>query len=162
MNVAIAEDRLADALLHGWRVYDLAEEGGEVQAMILSNLALTALKAGFVAPALQGFLHVLSMTGVLRIRILTFGNALRAAARLGDRTRMDELEAVALEEADRANVPFEVAQFFLYATEAWAALPDASVALRRLERLESLADEHQFHELAIRAEADSLRIRMPP
>ena len=153
MNVAIAEDRLADALLHGWRVYDLAEEGGEVQAMILSNLALTALKAGFVAPALQGFLHVLSMTGVLRIRILTFGNALRAAARLGDRTRMDELEAVALEEADRANVPFEVAQFFLYATEAWAALPDASVALRRLERLESLADEHQFHELAIRAEA---------
>ncbi len=153
MNVAIAEDRLADALLHGWRVYDLAEEGGEVQAMILSNLALTALKAGFVSPALQGFLHVLSMTGVLRIRMLTFGNALRAAAQLGDRARMNELEFVALDEADRANVPFEVASFFLSATEAWCALPDIAVALRRLARLESLVAEHQFHELAIRAES---------
>lgn len=153
MNVAIAEDRLADALLHGWRVYDLAEEGGDVQAMILSNLALIALKAGFADPALQGFLHVLSMTGVLRIRMLTFGGALRAAARLGDRARMNELESVALEEAGRANVSFEVASFFLYSAEAWNSLPDVSVALRRLERLESLVAEHQFHELAIRAEA---------
>jgi len=152
MNVAIAEDRLADALLHGWRVYDLAEEGGEVQAMILSNLALTALKAGFVHPALQGFLHVLSMTGVLRIRMLAFGNALRAAAQLGDRAHMNELESVALEEADRANVPFEIASFFLSATEAWYSLPDVDIALVRLARLESLAGEHQFHELAIRAE----------
>ena len=53
MNVAIAEDRLADALLHGWRVYDLAEEGGDVQAMILSDLALIALTAGFVNPAFK-------------------------------------------------------------------------------------------------------------
>lgn len=153
MNVAIAEDRLADALLHGWRVYDLADEGGEVQAMILSNLALTAMKAGFVEPALQGFLHSLAMTKVLRIRILTAGNALRAAGRLGDRARMTEIESVALAEADRANVPFEVATFFLYASEAWSSLPDVSTALLRLDRLESLAAEHQFHELAIRAEA---------
>lgn len=152
MNVAIAEDRLADALLHGWRVYDLAEEGGEVQAMILSNLALTAMKAGFVEPALQGFLHSLSMTKVLRIRILTAGNALRAAGRLGDRARMIELESVALAEAAIANVPFEVATFFLYASEAWSSLPDVTTALLRLDSLESLAAEHQFHELSIRAE----------
>ncbi len=158
MNVAIAEDRLADALLHGWRVYDLAEEGGEVQAMVLSNLALTALKAGFIDPALQGFLHVLSMTDVLRIRLLAFGNALRAAAQLGDRARMEDLESVALGEADRANVPYEVASFFLSASEAWYALPDVTLAIRRLERLESIADANQFNELSIRAEALRKRV----
>lgn len=152
MNVAISENRLADALLHGWRVYDLAPAGSETQAMVLSNMALTALKAGFFAAALQGYLHVLSMTNVIRIRLLAFGHALRAAAQLGDRARMTDLELVALEEAHRANVPFEVASFFLSASEAWFVLPDFAVATTRLERLEALTRTHQFHELAARAE----------
>jgi hypothetical protein len=104
------------------------------------------------------------MTQVIRIRLLAFGHALRAAARLGDRTRMTDLESVALAEADRANVPFEMASFFLSASEAWYVLPDFAVATTRLERLEALTRTHQFHELAARAETlrDQLRTARTP
>ncbi len=153
MNAAISEHRLADALLHGWRVYDLAPEGSEVRAMVLSNLALTALNADFADAALQGFVHALTLTDVIRIRLPALGGALRAAARLGNRARMVELEYIALAESERANTPFEVASFFLSATKAWFTLPDITMAALRLQRVDTMVQRHQFHELAMRLEA---------
>jgi len=160
MNAAISERRLADALIHGWRVYDLAPDGSEVRAMVLSNLALTALEADFLEAALQGFQHVLTLTDIIRIRLPAFGGAVRAAARLGDRDRLSNLEDAAISEAERANTPFEVASFYLSASEAWLAVPDRRMADRRLQRVNALVQEHQFHELSMRADALRARLQM--
>lgn len=153
MNAAISETRLADALLHGWRVYDLAPEGSDERAMVLSNLALTALSAGFPDAALNGFLHVLTVSSVLRIRLPALGGAVRSTARLGDRARLDALEASAIEESSRANTSFEVASFFVSAAEAWSVMREVDTALQRLERAEALIGAHPYHELVARADA---------
>jgi hypothetical protein len=152
MNAAISEHRLADALLHGWRVYDLAPEGSDVRAMVLSNLALTAMEAEFTEAALQGFRHVLTLTDVLRIRMPVFGGAVRAAAKLGNRPLLSELDTQGQIESERAIAPFEVASFFVSAAEAWATIPDVGIATARLSRARTLMEANQFHELANRAE----------
>ncbi len=158
MNAAISENRLPDALQHGWRAFDLSAENDDARAMIVSNLALTALRGDFSAAAVHGFLHVLSLSNVARIRLTAYGELLRALANLGDRVRMDAFEAQAIAESERANMPFEVAYFFVLATEAWCALPDFDRAEASLARAESMLSTSGFHELANRAE--TLRERM--
>ncbi len=164
MNAAISETRLADALLHGWRAYDLSPEGSDERAMLLSNLALTALTAGFPDAALNGFLHVLTVTSVVRVRLPAYGGAVRAAARLGDRPRVEALESSAIEETSRANTTFEVASFFLSAADAWNVLHDTANALQRLRRTEALIESRPFHELSMKVDElrDALQKATPP
>jgi len=158
MNIAMAERRVADSLLHGWRAYDLGEEGSEFRAMILGNLALVAHNAGFHQPALQGFLHALTLTPVLRLRILSYGGAVRAAAALKDRALMESLDREGFAEARRANIPFEMGLYFAAAAEAWCSLPDRAVAEQWLTHLEAILRDRKFHELAARAEACRTRL----
>jgi len=125
-----------------------------------ANFGTAALEADFLEAALQGFQHVLTLTDIIRIRLPAFGGAVRAAARLGDRDRLSNLEDAAISEAERANTPFEVASFYLSASEAWLAVPDRRMADRRLQRVNALVQEHQFHELSMRADALRARLQM--
>jgi tetratricopeptide (TPR) repeat protein len=152
MNVAIAERRLIDALLHGWRAFDLAPEGGETRAMILSNLALTSLHSDFTAAALGGFMHVLTLTDTARIRLPAIGGAMRAAARLREDKQLHSLKAAGDRESARAALPFEGARFLLHAGEAWLTVGDREFARRRYQDAHALAVQHGFFEIRIKAE----------
>ncbi|HYW30814.1 MAG TPA: hypothetical protein VE869_04845 [Gemmatimonas sp.] len=157
MNVAIAEKRHIDALLHGWRAFDLATDGPETRAMILSNLALTSLHADFTAAALGGFMHVLTLTETARIRLPAIGGAMRAAARLREDAQVTALNADGDRESVRAAQPFESARFLLHAGEAWATVGDTAFARRRYEDALAMAVQHGFFEIRVKAE-DGLEI----
>jgi tetratricopeptide (TPR) repeat protein len=152
MNVAISENRPIDALLHGWRAYDLASDESETRAMILSNLALVSLQADFAEAALRGFLHALSLTDVPRIQLPTISGAIRAAARLREHRRVHQLNAEGEAAAERARMPFESARFLLYAGEAWTTVGDIAFARRRYADAIAIAREYGFHEVVLRAE----------
>ena len=152
MNVALAERRLIDALLHGWRAFDLTPEQSEERAMILSNLALASLHGDFTTAALGGFLHVLTLTDTARIRLPAVGGAIRAAARLREDTRVASLNTSGDHEAGRARLPFESARFLLHAGEAWATVGDRDFARRRLLDAHAIAVRHRFFELQMKAE----------
>jgi tetratricopeptide (TPR) repeat protein len=152
MNVAIAEHRHIDALLHGWRAYDLAEDRPEVRAMILSNLALTSLHADFTAAALGGFMHVLTLTDTARIRLPAIGGAMRAAARLREDQRVVVLNEAGDREAVRAALPYESARFLLHAGEAWTTVGDREFARRRYRDACDMAIQHGFFEIRVKAE----------
>jgi hypothetical protein len=152
MNVAIAERRLIDALLHGWRAFDLAPEGGETRAMILSNLALTSLHSDFTVAALGGFMHVLTLTDTARIRLPAIAGAMRAAARLREDEQVRSLNAAGDKESARAALPYEGARFLLHAGEAWMTVGDREFARRRYQDAQRLAVQHGFFEIRIKAE----------
>ena len=152
MNVAIAEDRHIDALLHGWRAFDLAADRPETRAMILSNLALTSLHADFTAAALGGFMHVLTLTDTARIRLPAIGGAMRAAARLREDAQVATLSTDGDREAVRAALPFESARFLLHAGEAWATVGDREFARRRYQDALAMSVHHGFFEIRMKAE----------
>ena len=153
MNAAISEKRLPDMLLHGWRAFDLAPEHDESRAMIFSNLALTALGGDLNGAAVQGFLHILTITDVARFRLPAYGGLQLALSNLGDRARMDDFEAKAIVEGERSNMAFEVARFFVQSAEAWCALGDPERAEISLDRAESMLSNSTFHELSMRVES---------
>lgn len=152
MNVAIAEHRHIDALLHGWRAFDLASDISETRAMILSNLALTSLHADFTAAALGGFMHVLTLTDTARIRLPAISGAMRAAARLREDAQVAMLNASGDREIMRAALPFESARFLLHAGEAWATVGDRDFARRRYQDALAMAVHHGFFEIRVKAE----------
>lgn len=152
MNVAIAESRHIDALLHGWRAFDLAENRPETRAMILSNLALTSLHADFTAAALGGFMHVLTLTDTARIRLPAIAGAMRAAARLREDQQVAQLNTAGDREAIRASLPFESARFLLHAGEAWATVGDLEFSRRRYHDAQAMAVQHGFFEIRVKAE----------
>jgi hypothetical protein len=157
MNVAIATDELAEALLHGWQAHD-DSTSAEVRAMVVSNLASTALRGGFVEAALAGFLHTLALTDVTRIRAIAFGGAARAAARLGDRALVDRLAADAEAELRATPVEYETCRFRLSMATALTTLGDRAGAARHVTEAIALAEARGFHELAHAAE----RLRSAP
>lgn len=160
MNVANAEKRFKDALLHGWRAFDVAPEAGDARVTALSNLAFTALLSGFAGAALNGFLHILTITDVARIRLPSIAGAVSAAALRHDRPMVSKLEKQGREEASHANLPFEVASFTLRAAEAWKSLHDYDAAARLLVEARYIAQTCGFHELEQRAESDIAAIRV--
>lgn len=152
MNVANADQRFPDALIHGWRAFDVAPEGSDARTTALSTLAFTALHSGYAGAALKGFLHILTVTDVARIRLPSIGGAVSAAALRQDRATVVQLEKLGREEALRANLPFEVASFTFRTAEAWMTLHDYDSAARLLVETRHIAHSGGFHELALKAE----------
>jgi len=152
MLSALAERRLIDALLHGWRAFDLTAPESEERVMIVGNLATASLHGDFAAAALRGFLHVLTLTNTARIRLPTIGGAIRAAARLREDGRVRSLNHDGDIEAERARMPFETARFLLYAGEAWATIGDSDFARRRFQDAIAIATQYDYFELRLRGE----------
>ncbi len=152
MMSALSERRLVDALLYGWRAFDLTAPQSDERAMIVGNLATASLHGDFASAALRGFLHVLTLTDTARIRLPNIGGAIRAAARLQEGERVGELDRAGDKEALRAQMPFETARFLLYAGEAWSTIGDREFARRRFSDALSIANQLGFFELSMRAE----------
>ncbi len=146
MSCAVNAGQLADALLYGWRAYDLIHDDQEVRAMVLSTLALTALAGGFPAPALAGFEHALTLCDTPRINLITRGGAMRAAARLQHVDRVTELFADGLDDVRHTSLPFENARYFVFAADAWVTLDDTTRATSCLQNARRLAEQFRFHE----------------
>ena len=152
MLLAMSEHRLPDALVHGWRAFDLSDEGSDARAIALSNLAFAALHGNFPGAALSGFLHTLSMTTVARIRLTSIGGAMRAAAARRNRSLVAELAATGQREAAVANVPFEIATFSFGGGQAWQTLHEWDAAVAMLTRSRDIARTHRFSELSTKAD----------
>lgn len=162
MNHALAVDSLPDALIHGWRAFDLAT-ADEQRAGILSNLASVAHRAKFHKAAHAGF------AGALRMRVPTqlwLGIAASAAVTAG--TLRCERVLFALEEEGRRRsgepLPFEQAQWLLGLAQGWEAEGTVRAALQFAREARVLALSHEFHELAYRTDdiLDRLTEDVPP
>ena len=152
MVTANQQGELADALLHGWCVHDLALPDSEVQLETLINLANTALNGSFYEASLAGFDYVIQRTTLSRIRLPAIGGGIKAAGLRRIHERVDQLEQLGRAEVRRAALPLESAAFFFSAAEARRSLGDnASVASLIAASLE-LADTFGFHELRVRAQ----------
>ena len=151
MVTANQQGELADALLHGWRVHDLAAPNSEVQFETLTNLADSAVKGGFFDAALSGFDYVVQRTTLSRLRLPAIGGGIMAAAFRGSRDLVNQLEKLGRAEVKRAALPHESAKFFFSAAEARQHLGDGESVSRLIAETLKLADEFGFHELRVRA-----------
>ena len=120
MNHALAVESLADALIHGWRAFDLTTNDEE-RAGILSNLASVALRAGFHEASFSGFEGALRIAGPVRLWLSIASSAAEAAGALLREDRLLSLE----EEGRRRNgtaLPFEQTQWLLGLARGWEAV----------------------------------------
>jgi tetratricopeptide (TPR) repeat protein len=151
MNHALAMDSLADALLHGWRAYDLADTD-ETRAGILSNLASVAFKAGFVEPAVAGYCGALLRARPARLWLSIAAGAAESAGAAGRPDLLAEFEAEGRRRLSGA-APFETAQWLLGLARGWRSAGGADAAERFATESRALALRHEFHEVAYRADA---------
>jgi len=163
MVTANQQGELADALLHGWCVHDLALPNSEVQFETLTNLAETALKAGFSEAASSGFDYVIQRTTLSRLRLPAIGGGLQAAALSCNRALADKLEVMGRAEAKGAALPHESAKFFMRAAEARRSLGESASVESLIDAASLLADTFGFHELQFSVESlrNSLRAKQP-
>jgi tetratricopeptide (TPR) repeat protein len=152
MVTANQQGELADALIHGWKVHDLAMPDSEVQFETLNNLAQTALYSGFARASLSGFEYVIQRARISRIRLPAIGGAAIAAARLKDRSSLAHFELLARDEINRAALPHESARMYYDAAEARAAMGDFSEVLSHVADCLRISDAFGFHELRVKAE----------
>ncbi|MGV3709751.1 MAG: hypothetical protein ACO1Q7_13030 [Gemmatimonas sp.] len=152
MVTANQQGELADALIHGWKVHDLAVPGSEVQLETISNLAQTALHSGFASASFAGYEYLIQHATVSRILLPALGGAIQAAAQLGDRASLSALEAKARMQIRSASLPHEAARTYLDAAEARTFLGDHESASTWISDCLELANTFGFHELQIKAE----------
>ncbi len=152
MTMAIARERLADALLYGWKLHDATASDLDARAAALSDLAVVALRAGFIDAALKGFEHALTLSQVPRIHMVTLAGAIRAAARRGNASQVMQYDVDLRKDIARANLPHSATLVLLCAAEAWAAIGQHGVAGERLAEGVSLASRFGFHEYVFKAE----------
>ena len=151
MNHALALHSLPDALLHGWRAYDLLE-GDETRAGILSNLASVAFQSGFLQAAVGGYQGALQLAQPPHLWLSIAASAGEALGRAGRTDRLLELEVEGRTRASAVG-PFEVAQWLLGLAQGWQAAGDSAPATRFAEESRHLAQQHEFHEVVFRAES---------
>lgn len=159
MNYALAMNSLADALLHGWRVYDLSTSDEE-RAGILHNLASVALRAHFVEEALAGLTGALRLARTSRVWLAVAATAAEAAGRNGNSSLLMRLE----EEGRRhgsAPLPFEHGQWLFGLATGWSTIGSLEAAERFAREAQALAQQHEFHELTFRTEALLMQIVAP-
>ena len=148
MNHALAVDSLADALVHGWRAFDLSQTDEE-RAGILSNLASVAYRARFVDAAVSGFEQSLAMAKPARLWLSVASAAAPVAGQAGRAALLARLEAEGRALLSAAG-PFESSQWLLGLAQGWAATAEWSAAERCAREARALAQLHEFHEVVYR------------
>lgn len=150
MNHALTMNSLSDALVHGWRAYDLTASQEE-RAGILHNLASVAFRGGFVTEALAGLESALQLAATSRVWLAIAASAAEAA---GVRSRTDFLRALETEGQRHGSpaIPFEHGQWLLGLAKGWAAAGATEASDRFAHEALGLAKQHEFDELAYRAE----------
>lgn len=150
MNYALAMDNLADALVHGWRAFDLSATEEE-RAGILSNLASLAYRARFVEAAVSGFEQALAMSRPARLWLSVASAAAPVAGAAGRPAFLARLEAEGRTISAAAG-PFEASQWLLGLAQGWAASSDWPAAEHCAREARALALQHEFHEVVYRVD----------
>jgi len=153
MSLAMSRDRLADALLYGWELYDATEHDFDARTAVLADLSIVAMNAGFHDAALRGFEHALTLSQVPRIRLITLAGAVRAAAHIRDTARVREFDSELVLDIARVNVPYAAAQALLHSAEAWTAVDVFDVAQSRIDEALGIAQRFGYHEYQFRGDA---------
>jgi tetratricopeptide (TPR) repeat protein len=153
MSLAVTRNDLGEALVLGWTIYDASENDAESRLAALSELSLVALKAGFPIQARAGFKVVLEAARSPRMRLITLGGEVRAAARLGLNDDVAQLAAAIDREAARSNALSETTMTLLSLAEAWHRVGRPDEATASLERARELAERYRFNEYRFAVEA---------
>lgn len=148
MNHALAMNSLPDALIHGWRAFDLSSTD-EDRAGILSNLASVAYHAGFTQEAVDGFSRALGMTSTPRLWLSIAAAAAPAAGAAGRPAVLERLETEGRAHSGVSG-PFEGSQWLLGLAEGWATVRAWDSAARCAHQGRTLAQVHEFHEVVYR------------
>jgi len=148
MNHALAMNSLPDALIHGWRAFDLSATA-EDRAGILSNLASVAYHAGFLREAVDGFSRALGMTSTPRLWLSIAAAAAPAAGAAGCQAVLHRLETEGRPHSMVAG-PFEGSQWLLGLADGWASMQAWDAAARCALQGRALAQVHEFHEVIYR------------
>jgi len=151
MNHALAVFSPADALVHGWRAYDLSSSDEE-RVGILTNLASVAHRAGFVEAAVNGFARALTLATTPRVWLSVASAAAPAAGAAGRVTLLQQLEGEGRSHA-AATGPFEGSQWLLGLAQGWASVGRWEDAGRCARQGRALAQLHEFHEVVFRLDA---------
>lgn len=160
-NVARREGKFADALIHGWRAHDITTDPDE-RLGILGNLSVIALDAGFPKAAMNGFLHVLSLSETPDNVLGVLHGAMLAAAELKDEARLRQFHVRGNATASAYNQPFEIARVELSAGTAWQRIGKPETARIHFGRALEVASAHEYHELGMLAEAALGTVHTPP
>jgi tetratricopeptide (TPR) repeat protein len=148
MNHALAVNSPADALVHGWRAYDLSASVEE-RVGILTNLASVAHRAGFLEAAVSGFSRALAMASTPRVWLSVASAAAPAAGAAGRISLLEQLEADGRSQS-AATGPFEGSQWLLGLAQGWASVGRGDDAERCARQGRALAQLHEFHEVVFR------------
>lgn len=159
MNHALATNSLPDALVHGWRAYDLSTSD-EARAGILHNLASLAYRAHFVDEALAGLESALRLAGSSRIWLAIAATAAEVAGARKQTPLLLKLEEEGRRLAATA-LPFEHAQWLLGLATGWATSGIGVASDRFAKEALALAQRHEFHELTFQAESLLQKITVP-
>lgn len=153
MTLAISDNRLADAMLFGWKLYDASEQDQETRAGALADLSVVALRAGFFEPARNGFVQVFQMRPSSRVMMVALGGAVRAAGRLHLAAEVHDLAQAIHGEIARGNQSHDAAQILMYLAEAYWLVGEHETAQSTLGRARELATTFRYHEYEFRADA---------
>jgi tetratricopeptide (TPR) repeat protein len=152
MSLAVARNDLAQALVHGWQIYDASADDPSMRFGALSELSVVALKAGFPEPARQGFRFVLTHCTIPRVRVVSLAGDIRAAAMLDATDDVRSIARQLAEQIARGNVAHEATQAQLHLAEALHRVGDIHEATRALAQAKASARANGFHEFDFRAE----------
>lgn len=157
---------LLDALLDGWRAYDLLGQASAHRAELLVSMAETALESAEAAAARAAFAHAeaeaRATAAPLRVvAAAVTGRACAALVEAHDGGRMVAGATHPLTEATAALeqlltqplAPRELAVALLTIAECFRWLGAEARATEALAQAERLASHHDFHDLQFRAEA---------
>lgn len=153
MSLAMNGNRLGDALIYGWKIYDASEHDVEARSAVLGDLAGVALRAGFPEAALRGYTSVINSVNLPRVRMISLAGALRASAHLGDASAVSRFDEALLSEVARANQPHTATMLLLYASEGWALVGNLEVARNRLASSREISKRYGFNEYLFRADS---------
>lgn len=157
---------LLDALLDGWRAYDLLGHASAHRAELLVSMAETALESADATAARAAFTHAEgeARATAAPLRVVAAAITGRARAALVEAHARSGVGAVAADALARATAaleqllteplaPRELALALLTLAECHQALGAVVGAAEALARAERLASHHDFHDLQFRAEA---------
>jgi tetratricopeptide (TPR) repeat protein len=139
------------ALAHGWRAVSSARAAGARVAEMLGNLAQLCARAGYDAAAMGGFSAALARASAPRVRLPILAGLATSAARLGDTTRVAEVERVIAAEANDA-FPFETSSAWLAISSARRVLGDEPASAAAAERAAAIARLHGYYEISHRVD----------
>jgi tetratricopeptide (TPR) repeat protein len=152
---------LNTALVHGWAAHELLVNDPNRQAEVLLNLSQASLDAGQALAARSGFLASISRSDSPRFRLACLGGVVVASARVGDRTMLSKMAAVAEEWLAATAFPYESAGVLKSLYHAFTIAGNAERAEGYRVRARALARKNGYFEIVLATEPTKAPVAAP-